>query len=136
VATARTLVPVVLVLGLVPCLASAQTVVVRHDVQAVVLPLAAVRDSGWAKTNLASDSGRWTWTAELRANSESELQVLGPDVDDSVAHVRVGSGPWVRLQPRVWNAVSTLGPGTRRIAIEYSAADSGTALGPPNVRIR
>ena len=132
--TAKTLVLRLLGLGLVPCLASAQAIVVRHDVQAVVVPVGSVRDSGWV--NPGSDPGRWTWTAELRANVASELQVLGPDADDSAVHVRVGSGPWVRLQPRVWNAISTLGAGRRRIDIEYSAADSGTTLGPPNVRIR
>ena len=134
--TTKTLVLGVLGLGLVPCLAGAQSVVVRHQVQAVVLPLAAVRDSGWANTNPASDPCRWIWTAELRANIPSELQVLGPDVPDSTASVRIGSGPWVRLQPRVWNAVSIVAAGKRVIAIEYSAADSVTALNPPDVRIR
>ena len=134
--TARTLILGVLGLGVVPCLAGAQSIVVRHDVQAIVLPLAAVRDSGWAKANPTSDPYRWTWTAELRANIPSELQVLGPDFHDSTASVRIGSGLWIRLQPRVWNAVSILGAGKRQIAIEYSAADSVTALSPPEVRIR
>ena len=119
--------------GLMPGLAHAQSVVVRHVVQADVVPLASVRDSGWARTS--SDSLRWTWTAVLQANTASELQVLGPD-DNSTSHVRVGSGPWIRLHARVWNAVSILGAGTRHIVLEYSAVASVASLGPPDVRIR
>lgn len=134
--TAQELVLAVLGMGLVPCLGGAQAVVVRHEVQAVVIPLASVRDSGWVRTNPDLEPGRWSWTAELRANSAAELQVLGPEVADSAARIRVGSGPWIRLQPRVWNGVSTLGAGKRDIAIEYSAAASVASPGPPHIRVR
>ena len=121
-------------LALVPCPARAQALVVRHVVHTEVIPLASVRDSGWANANAGSDSVLWRWTGELRANSASELQVLGPDLDD--ARVRVGSGPWVRLQPRVWNRVFLSGTGRRRIAIEYSAPAGHASLPPPNVRFQ
>jgi hypothetical protein len=136
VSTAKTLVLGVLGLGLTPCLARAQSVVVTHTVHAEVMPLASVRDSAWAKTHSDRDAIRWTWTAELRANIASELHVLGPVVDDSTARVRVGAGPSVRLQPRMWNTVSILGAGKQHITIEYSTADSVSSPGPPDVRIR
>jgi hypothetical protein len=121
-------------LGLAPGLARAQAVVVRHIVRAEVTPLASLRDTLWVRTEASSDSVTWTWTGELRANSPSALQVLGPDADD--ARVRVGAGPWVRLQAGAWNAVFISGPGKRRIAIEYAAMAGSASLHPPDVRIR
>lgn len=123
-------------IALVPCLAGAQSVVVRHVVQAEVLPRASVRDSGWVMTYADSGTVRWTWSAELRANSALALQVLGPEGADPATRVRVGSGPWVQLQSRAWNAIAIVGAGEHRIAIEYSTTAGTASSNPPDVRIR
>lgn len=86
----------------------------------------------------SADSGtvRWTWSAKLRANHPSELQVFGPGVADPATRVRVGSGPWVQLQSRVWNPISIVDAGEQSIAIEYSTTAGSSSSNPPDVRIR
>ena len=110
--------------------AHAQSVVVRHSVVAQVAPLLSVRDSGWTRSGDAEP--RLSWSAEVRTNTITEIQVFGPRVQDPVAHARSGQGAWVRLRPDEWNTITINQPGRTRVTVEVF----GDAVRePPLVRI-
>jgi hypothetical protein len=104
------------VFSAIPGVLCAQSVVVRHSVVADVAPVVVVRDSGW--TRLSDSLPHFSWTAEIRTNAVTSVQIMGPRGQDPVVHARSGQGAWVQLRPDAWNSITLAQPGQRRVTVE------------------
>ncbi len=109
----------------------AQSAVVRHSVIAEVRPVVAVRDSSWSNRQEIGAASLATWSGEIRANSASELQVMGPRNPEPPTYARI-AGQWVRLEPGAWHTVIAAPAGRRVVTMEllYTPTDAASRLMP------
>ena len=119
-----------------PAFARAQSVVVRHSVVVEVPPLVGVRDSSWSAPREIGGGTQTTWSGEIRGNTASELQVLGPRELDQTTYVRAAGGQWVQLTAGAWNTVVVSPAGRRVVTLDVSVTTpSGVASNVPALRV-
>jgi hypothetical protein len=117
----------------IPEFARAQSVVVRHTVVAEVVPVVGVRDSSWSAPQEIGVGTQTTWSGEIRGNTASELQVLGPSDPNRASYVRAAGGQWVQLTAGAWTTVVVTPVGRSLVKVEVLVETPGAA--PPAVRV-
>ena len=120
----------------IPEFARAQSVVVRHTVVAEVVPVVGVRDSSWSAPQTIAAGTQTTWSGEIRGNTASALQVLGPSDPNRASYVRAAGGQWVQLSAGAWNTVVVAPAGRQLVTMEILVTVSGDVFPKrPAVRI-
>ena len=118
-----------------PEFARAQSVLVRHSVVAEVAPVVSVRDSVWSAPLEIGGGTQTTWSGEIRANTVSEVQVLGPINPEQPAYARRVGGQWVRLEPGTWHTIVVTPAGRRVVTMEVLLVSPGSPQVRPAVRV-